>query len=85
MNGWEKLLAPIILPLAWMGSFEWRLRGKTDQKTFDQNREDINRRLGRGVERFDKIDDKLEEQGKVLIEVRTVVKALAKKNGVEDG
>ena len=43
---------------------------------------DTERRLGRGVERFDKIDDKLDEQKAILIEVSTTVKALAKKNGV---
>ncbi len=82
---WEKFLVPIILPLAWMASLEWRLRSMVGQKTFDQNREDINRRLGRGVERFDRIDTKLEEHSKMLIEVRTIVKALAKKNGIKDG
>jgi len=44
---------------------------------------DTDRRLGRGVERFDKIDSKLDDQNAILIEVRTTVKALAKKNGVE--
>ena len=44
---------------------------------------DTERRLGRGVERFDKIDDKLDEQNAILVEVRTTVKALARKNGIE--
>lgn len=84
MNGWEKIIAPGVLIVGWLSSFEWRLRSKVGQKTFDQNREDINRRLGRGVERFDKIDTKLEEHSKMLIEVCTIVKALAKKNGIKN-
>lgn len=35
MNGLEKLLAPIILPLAWMGSLEWRLRSKISKDRFE--------------------------------------------------
>ena len=35
MFDWEKILAPGILIVAWVGSFEWRLRNKVGQKHFD--------------------------------------------------
>jgi len=50
---------------------------------YKQNNEDTNRRLGRGVERFDSIDRELKEQSKTLVEVHTMVKALAAKNGIK--
>jgi len=81
MTGWEKIIAPIILPLAWMGSFEVRLRSKVSHKTFDQNREDINRRLGRGVERFDKIDKTLDKHSELLTKIDTKMELLV--NGKE--
>ncbi|MCK4240833.1 MAG: hypothetical protein KAX30_04360 [Candidatus Atribacteria bacterium] len=50
---------------------------------YKQNNEDTDRRLGRGVERFDRIDEKLITQGETLVKVHTLVEALAKKNGVK--
>jgi len=61
--------------------------GGVAEKLCDDRHEDIDRRLGRGVERFDKIDEKLEklnteqvEQGKVLIKVFTIVDRMEKKS-----
>ena len=31
-NGWSKIILAVALPIAWLGSFEWRLRGKVDHK-----------------------------------------------------
>ena len=31
-NGWSKIILALGIPMAWLGSFEWRLRGKVDQK-----------------------------------------------------
>ena len=50
----------------------------------DERHEEIERRLGRGVERFDKIDGKLDAQKEILIEVSTIVRALGRKNGVTE-
>ena len=91
MDGIEKYIAaPIVVFLAWLGSFEWRLRNKVGMTLYKQNNEDLDRRLGRGVVRFDKNDKLLEkltdvqvEQGKTLVEVHTIVKALAVKNGIK--
>ena len=62
-------------------------RALVTEKACDEHKADIDRRLGRGVERFDKIDEKLEtlnkeqtEQGKVLVEVYTIVSQM-EKNG----
>jgi len=58
-------------------------RALVTEKACDEHKADIDRRLGRGVERFDKIDEKLEtlnkeqtEQGKVLIKVFTIVERI---------
>ena len=55
------------------------------EKACDEHKADIDRRLGRGVDRFDKIDNKLDklndeqvEQGKVLIKVFTIVDRMEK-------
>ena len=74
-------VAPAVVFMAWLGSFEWRLRNKVSKDLFKQSNEDLNRRLGRGVERFDKIDKKLETQGEVLTKVHTIVERMEKNNG----
>ena len=58
-------------------------RALVTEKACDEHKADIDRRLGRGVERFDNIDKKLEtlnkeqtEQGKVLIKVFTIVERI---------
>ena len=76
-------IAPAVVLMAWLGSFEWRMRNKVSKDMFKQNNEDTDRRLGRGVTRFDKIDERLITQGETLVKVHTLVEALAKKNGVK--
>ena len=81
-------IAPAVVLMAWLGSFEWRLRNKVSKDMYKQNNDDTDRRLGRGVERFDKIDDTLKEhkdsqheQGLLLTEIYTIVKRLDINNG----
>lgn len=45
--------------------------GGVTEKLCDDRYDSIEKRLGRGVERFDKIDAKLEEQGKVVVSIDT--------------
>jgi len=65
-----------------------KLDEKTDKAMCDQRYSELLSRLGRGVERFDKIDKALFEhneeqvrQGKVLVKVLTIVERLNKNNG----
>ena len=75
-------IAPAVVLMAWLGSFEWRLRNKVSKDMFKQNNEDTGRRLGRGVERFDKIDERLITQGETLVKIHTIVERM-EKNGVK--
>jgi len=49
------------------------------EKFCNERNRNIETRLGRGIERFDTIDDELKEQRDILIEVHTIVKGLATK------
>ena len=74
-------VAPAVIFMAWLGSFEWRLRNKVSKDLFNQSNEDLNRRLGRGVERFDSIDKELKAQSGILTKVHTIVERMEKNNG----
>ena len=61
---------------------------KTDKAMCDQRYGDMLARLGRGVERFDKIDKTLDthnteqvKQGKVLVKVLTILERLDRNGG----
>ena len=79
----EKAIAPAVIITTWFASIEWRLRNKVSKDMYKQNNEDTDRRLGRGVTRFDNIDKRLITQGETLVKVHTLVEALAKKNGIK--
>ena len=83
--------AIIMAGVAFMTFFRKRRNGNpgsralVTEKACDEHKADIDRRLGRGVDRFDKIDNKLDklndeqvEQGKVLIKVFTIVDRMEK-------
>ena len=42
-------VAPAIILLTWLGSFEWRMRNKVSKDLLNQHKEDSERRLARGI------------------------------------
>lgn len=47
MNGLEKIIASISIPLAWVGSIEWRLRGKVNSERFNDLKDQMVRMEGK--------------------------------------
>ena len=54
---------------------------KADKAMCDQRYGEVLTRLGRGVDRFDKIDDGLKKQRDILTKVHTIVENLDRNNG----
>ena len=81
-------VAPAIILLTWLGSFEQRMRNKVSKDLLNQHKEDSERRLARGIQRFDKHDKLFEKfgdiqinQGKTLVKIYTIVERMEKNNG----
>jgi len=62
MIDWKELLAPIALPLAWMGSLEWRLRSKVSDKRFDDYKGYIKERFDGQKKQLDRIENHLNDK-----------------------
>jgi hypothetical protein len=40
-GGWEKIVLAVAMPLAWLGSFEYRLRGKVNKGFCDERSQNL--------------------------------------------
>ena len=58
INGWDKILGAFAVPLVWVGSMEWRMRGKVGKDRF----EDLQKYLDTRFNTLEKMIDDKEEK-----------------------